>query len=100
MSLLDDASRLASHELRDHDDVGGYGFCPLCDEPEGHRSGCPWLAMPRIVAALEAAEAYIHTGPSEHWCPICLRAIRYGGEPHADGCEFAALASALKSDED
>lgn len=59
MTLLEDARRLA--EKNPHD--AGWA-CFSCGMPNGrnsgfgdtHHTGCPWLALPKIVAALEAAE--------------------------------------------
>lgn len=54
MSLLEDARRLAEHEPIYNN--GSYGYCGELARSGLHASDCPWLAMPRIVAALEAAE--------------------------------------------
>lgn len=63
MSLLDDARRLAKSGFTPWEDSCRLK-CELCgadgageDGPFPHESDCPWLAMPQIVAALEAAEA-------------------------------------------
>ena len=61
MSLLDDARRLAGVWPTDR-----YDNCVFCyeiqrsDEPT-HAPDCPWLAMPQIVAALEAAERLVES---------------------------------------
>lgn len=64
MSLLDDARQLLNIQPIEElpGEIGMY--CRCCGEkigesPEfaGHEPDCPWLAMPRIVAALEAADA-------------------------------------------
>lgn len=71
MTLLEDARRLVKAGHRKSE--GGHLYCVRCrahlcsvpteecEEPdwEDHGPACPWLAMPRIVAALEAAEAVI-----------------------------------------
>lgn len=51
MSVLEDARRLTST-----DPAATTDWCPFCDGHQ-HTKVCPWLAMPRIVAALEAADA-------------------------------------------
>lgn len=89
------------------------GKCDLCEgsyslgptgTPFSHKPDCPWLAMPRIVAALEAAQAFLlalpewrgkpdlrdHDDMSFGFCPVC-------GEPdgHYAGCEYQTLRDAL-----
>ena len=55
MSVLDDARRIAEAGAPEYG-----GDCVLCrqridgDAYEGHAPDCPWLSLPRIVAALEA----------------------------------------------
>lgn len=53
MSLLDDAKRLADTEP----DING--FCFACQNYYEHYDDCLWLAMPKIVKALEALDEYI-----------------------------------------
>ncbi len=65
MTLSEDARRLAEHRPR----LGGTrlsttpnGACYYCGENRGdepHTPACWWNAMPRIVAALEAAEKLV-----------------------------------------
>lgn len=63
MGLVEDAKRLA--DAGSYDDGGnGSLYEPSCihccgfpDDP--HKPDCPWLAMPRIVRALEAAQALV-----------------------------------------
>lgn len=50
MSLIEDAKAL--YLL----DPAGIRACPLCRAPEGHTLMCPIFSLPRIVAALEAAQ--------------------------------------------
>lgn len=68
MSLLDDARRLSENDAYVYSEYGDY--CHFCngkaweEPPDGshhieHAPDCPWLAMPKIVAALEAADALI-----------------------------------------
>lgn len=73
MSLLDDARRMADGTPCADSSGGEYGeVCAFCDaaphgigygrgpsEPDPHKPDCPWLSMPRIVAALEAAHHFI-----------------------------------------
>ena len=54
MSVLDDARRLVASGSAPVDDQGDCWFCQAMTRD--HESDCPWLALPRIVAALEAAE--------------------------------------------
>lgn len=59
MSLLDDARRIM------HAGPATYGEweCVLCHRDGKdrliHTDNCPWLAMPKIVKALEALDEYI-----------------------------------------
>ena len=61
MTLLDDARRLLEIGVQ----------CDHCSgSPQsGHLGDCP---LPRIVAALEAAEQYIRTGHPQDWFPAAL----------------------------
>lgn len=53
MSILDDARRLEQRAPWPDDQA----VCPFCDCWVGkHADTCPWLVLPRIVAALEAAD--------------------------------------------
>lgn len=65
MSLIEDAKRLARSGFTPWED-SCHLTCEMCGEdgagedgPFPHSPNCPWLAMPRIVAALEAAEALV-----------------------------------------
>lgn len=66
MSLLDDAQNLVSYGDEPTEWVDSAGgpdvevqlFCGM-PVPHGHADDCPWLSLPAIVAALEAANAYI-----------------------------------------
>ncbi len=75
MSLLDDAKQIA--EIENLDDQGYCMYCPTTAHRELHVPDCPWLAMPKIVAALEAADRLIDRGGDE------------------DRAEWIALAEAL-----
>ena len=62
--LLDDARRLAAIDpfVNVWAHSSGEYECFACEAPwsgEGkqHKPDCPWLALPRIIAALEAAES-------------------------------------------
>ena len=81
MTLLDDARRLAEEGFEPRDTVHESG-CTFCgpsgtyrgDGPWPHLPDCSWLAMPRIVAALEAAEritGYIPAAQLSRGCLFC-----------------------------
>ena len=55
--LLDAARALARPPLWTWD--GECGFCDGTDSGDNHAPDCPWLALPRIVAAIEAAEHFV-----------------------------------------
>lgn len=118
MSTLDDARWLASDR---------WGLCPVCYErlwpmasvPEGaperepgqHRPGCRWQSsLPKIVAALEAAERVVGDGyPSRDvdcWhCggeAVWVWTGQYEGHWHVDhtsDCSWQALVAALKGED-
>lgn len=79
MSLLDDARRLAKSGFTPWED-SCHLTCELCgadgageDGPFPHVLGCPWLSLPRIVAALEKqAEKEADS------CPVCWRMAHSG----------------------
>lgn len=114
MSLLDDARRLAERNaLAFVTDTGAFRCiaCPAgvvfdSDEELVHSPRCPSLALPRIVAVLEAAERLIvpYDGePSEyarsedaHFHAFCERPIGQGHEPD---CAWQALVAALRGDD-
>lgn len=62
MTLIEDARRLAATEPSMIVSKYGDSFsqCFACrrmvDDGEPHTSDCPWLALPKIMAALEVAE--------------------------------------------
>lgn len=73
MRLLDDARALLDEGPPDWDDDRGMWECRSCNATTGpfadverdseagfvefvHQDDCPWLSMPKIVAALEVAE--------------------------------------------
>lgn len=84
-------------------------FCVGCAyNDRRHLPGCPILALPRIVAALEAAERM--TGPLApvivgsdavgRYCTECDETSDFADPPaHADDCPWQALAAALEGDE-
>jgi hypothetical protein len=55
MSLIDDARQLAQHGIGMH--------CDACTGSplSGHIYGCPMLAMPKILAALEHYDSMLHS---------------------------------------
>jgi hypothetical protein len=63
----------------ENDPIAGYQsaedrrHCGVCQAIGEHEADCPWLAMPRIVAALEAAEGAIQASES------------IGDDPHPPG---------------
>ena len=111
MSLLDDARRLAEGGPPTYEDM----FCLLCDAqvvafgvnpvyPAGpHRIDCPWPAMPRIVAALEAAGRIANDSPLDskvaqggaevEACKFC-----YGEFAHEADCPWQALVAAMRGE--
>lgn len=102
MSLVDDVKRLAADDPVEADDEQGYpAFCRLCLSYKPHAPDCPWLAMPKIVAALEAAERVAAADPwvdDGSWggdvlvCWAC-----HGEKPsHRPGCAQQALVAALR----
>lgn len=63
ISLVETARRLAEMPLEAWCGLGSDGYCIACDTPvrydgSGHEAGCPVLALPRIVEALELAERF------------------------------------------
>src|SRR5215211_5102066 len=115
MSLLSDARRLLE-ELGDDGPrlmwelPSDMSECALCEvEARGHKPDCPWLSMPRIVAALEAAERMAEIDPKvnlwshsgqDYWCYACDALLSpwdgKGEEPHKQDCPQQALVAALK----
>lgn len=104
MSLLDDARRIM------HAGPATYGEweCVLCHRDGKdrltHTDDCPWLAMPKIVKALEAGRALAgacktrwmgkgDTGVSR-LCRVCDSWIEEDG--HIDGCQVQALNAAME----
>lgn len=82
-----------------------YAFCGGLTE-DGHEADCSWPSMPKIVAALEAADAFLKALPEwrgkpelrDHddvtgfgYCPICQES-----DGHLDTCEYQAFVAALK----
>jgi hypothetical protein len=114
MTLIEDARRLKqanpfvcrpeSSEWRQED------ICFACYGDGFHTHDCPTLAIPHIVAALEAAErmltdgsavAYISAGPGDFYeCNFCYEMgdLREDVE-HKPACSWQALVSALKGEE-
>lgn len=110
MSLVDDARAIwdqGPYEI----DQGGL-WCQFCAEmpTSAHKSDCPWLSMPGIVAALEAASAVAADPAPTYWeweqgeimppgygggsvlkCARCRMKI----DRHADDCPWAIFKAAL-----
>ncbi len=110
MSLVEDARILGG--FGPYFKRGDEATCWYCRETViahelYHDPTCPWLALPRIVAALEAAERMVEQldldGPwtsdpsrsSSHLmvCRLCEVDLERGY--HADTCVWKALVSAL-----
>ena len=84
---------------------GRVGWDHATAESTNHEPACPWLLMPRIVAALEAADRVVavepfvsmqgYGGHDEEECGVC------GGEDeHAPDCdECKALRAALAGED-
>lgn len=89
MNLLESARRLAEVEPRRFSEMYATWVCLYCgairesDDPDHpaaeHGTTCAWLSMPRIVAALEAAE----------------RVVVVAGDDDQDEDALLALADAL-----
>ncbi len=100
MALVDDARRLL--------DIGVQ--CDACTGSplSGHLDGCP---MPRVVAALEAAQRLVGTSPvyvttvngqSVHRCAFCELVGTYwraDGFDHAPDCPWLPLVAAMSEGE-
>ncbi len=78
-SLLDSARRLDLIAGSVHYETAD-GRCPFCEDipsEEGHAANCPTRALPRIAAALEAAERLVGTAyvtPDDRMPDSLLRA--------------------------
>ena len=72
MTLIEDARRIAAAGAP----MSAHAWCWFCHarlvgyfdfvNEQPHRPDCPWLSLPRIVAALEAAQALVEAGPPIH----------------------------------
>lgn len=75
------------------------GRAPMAD---GHMPGCPWLARPKLVAALEAAERVAAKEPiyGETW--RSERCVYCDGPPggHEEDCLWHRLQGALRGGPD
>lgn len=93
MSLLDGARRLMAVDPFAHQEsesTGTYSECVACGgENRQHAPDCPWLSMPKIVAVLEAAEAYVREMEGQGERVDILRRVR----------TYQALVAALKGEE-
>lgn len=109
MSLIDDARRIEEIDPTYEDDgyVGlGRHVCVFCGTwAPDHGGDCPWLSLPQIVAALEAAEKIVgvldEDGPTDNGrgmvCRCCGVALATGY--HDADCPWQALVTALKGDQ-
>lgn len=104
MSLLDDARRLTSNADWPFGPTPGGQMpeiCMICNGYHDHRPDCPWLAMPRILVVLEAAEKLAAWGyPARDWdCAYCGAEPSSYSEPvvsHETTCVWQPLVAALK----
>ena len=79
MSLLDDARRLAEKEpVRGIDCL--YCAAVMVDEYP-HEPDCPWLSLPKIVAALEALELSVLSG-ERRFRDATVESTRHGRPEH------------------
>lgn len=95
MSLVQDARELASIKTETLT-ASGTTVCAVCFHA-GCEPGCPALSRPRIVEALEAAQALVARGPENpyHDCHGCGQ-VHPGTWGHREGCPWQALAMALE----
>lgn len=62
-----------------------------------HDPDCPWLAMPQIVAALDAAEAMLEEWGHTKLCPFCAPRLQLRpAANHESVCPWMALVKAMK----
>lgn len=117
MTPLDAARELGAMTEADLREATDYridcGFCGGAEIRDGerpsvfirydHHPTCPWLAMPRIVAALEAAERLTQADePTQElrvvecvYCGANRDLPHYGHEDHKPGCLWQALVDVL-----
>jgi hypothetical protein len=115
MTPLEAAQRLAS-DCPIETDRGGRGECHYCGSGnyEGeylsgsptlpdvlHTPDCPWLSMPKIIAALEAAGRLVEsTQPTQYAIParvICQICHSEGPDwSHTSTCTWAPAKAALE----
>ena len=109
MSLIEDAKRLEKSGFTPWED-SCHLTCELCGEdgageegPFPHAPTCPWLALPRIVAALEAAQRVIGMNVTVtvfegNDIRVCLACRYHSRVPnsHFDDCPWQALVEAMR----
>jgi hypothetical protein len=107
VSLLDDARRLDALRVRQRRMICVACKQPFADGERGHAPDCPLLSMPKVVAALEAAERLASVTIAEgatvwcHWCGGLIEAPDSYDPPlpfseqHAPNCPWRALVAAL-----
>lgn len=128
MTLVEDARKIAISEPLQFNDDSRAINCLMCNSDhfrDGHREidpdreidhapDCSWLAMPKIVAALEAADRLVLLSPEDetlmvgvwdcHWCGGVLvnesgyRVVEVEVAGHAPDCDWQALVAALKGE--
>jgi hypothetical protein len=106
---LEAAKALAATDNLRHDTIDDVPHCNFCGQDYEHASDCPWLAMPQIVAALEAAQALVDYGfvatysggpYGEYNVNICGACEDRGdhADDHQNDCRGQALKRALKGE--
>jgi hypothetical protein len=99
--LISDAPTYATHVWQGEAETCPYCLCANCQgsiryriHQFSHDSECPTRTLPRIVAALEAAERVSDKIGS--YCDFCTGSPDSG---HFDGCPIQALVAALRGDD-
>jgi hypothetical protein len=106
-NLLDAARRLNQDEPIGQFETGGRNYFVFCGRmvQQGHAPDCPWLSLPRIVAALEAAERVAETTTEpvntigidlDQEYAFCGEWAERDDSGHASDCPWQALVAALK----
>lgn len=81
--------------------------CLYCDQngeraveinaPLDHATDCPWLSMPKIVAALEAASRVVSEWGHPPLCPFCGPRLQRRPGAH-ETCPWQAFVVAMRGD--
>jgi cytochrome c553 len=112
MTTFEDARRLAEsdpwYSLPDGG-AAGINVCAICNRAWEHAVDCPWLMLPKIVAALEAARELVDELPLQTDGAIWTCAFCHGEQfdtlltdeepfPHDADCSWQALTRALQGE--